>query len=91
MDAVLIVAAETLPSIHASTALLGCAKLGLHPGRRAIQACWEAVVRGGEGDPQGVANAAWALAVLEVSLVWDLAYPTPVALTHSSATWWLLI
>jgi hypothetical protein len=46
--------------------LIGCARLGFHPGPEVIAACWEAVLRAGALDVQAVANAALALAMLEV-------------------------
>ena len=57
-----------LPSINAATLLVGCAKLGRHPGPEVRQQCWEAVgsQKAVQSNPRGVSNAAWALAVLEV-------------------------
>ncbi len=46
--------------------MIGCARLGFHPGPEVIAACWEAVLRAGALDVQAVANAALALAMLEV-------------------------
>ena len=51
---------------NASAALMGCAKLGVHPGAGVVSICWHAVLREGFCDLRGIANTAWALTVLEV-------------------------
>ena len=59
---------SSLPSISAATLLMGCARLGRRPGPKVRQLCWEVVVspEGLRSNRQGLPNAAWALAVLEV-------------------------
>jgi hypothetical protein len=66
---------NSLTSSAGAAALLGCARLGIHPGPEVIAACWEAVLRTGTLNLQAVANTALALAMLEVRRrPWQLTY-----------------
>jgi hypothetical protein len=75
---------NSLTSSGGTAALLGCARLGFHPGPEVIAACWEATLRAGALDIQAVAITALALAMLEVRhRPWQLSEPANLL---SSAT-----
>jgi hypothetical protein len=61
-----VAGSKSLAYMEGTAALLGCARLGFHPGPKVIAACWEAMVHAGALNVQAVANTALALAMLEV-------------------------
>ncbi len=53
---------------QAASLLVGCAKLGKPPSPDILVAFWQVVERDGANSANFVANAAWALAVLQARL-----------------------